>query len=803
MLQYAPDTDRLFFTTTLQNAVQAYSVNHSKLLGPFCHHPSPPTVLAVSLHSRWLLSASAAPPTILLTNLLLTTPNVSIHPRCSSSAVVAADFHPSRTNILLLAFADGACALYDVAYLVRVDDEGGHRPNPAGFRTGGEISYITRLHATVSSIPAVGSELGLPSSGMEYSKNGVGETGIGITAVAFVPGSRAKAVTIGADGTCCVVDFGTEGQKKGSVLRSWHIQGPATSLALLSSTTKTIADDIEEVSVKGPIHPRRRVLVAIGRQDGKVVLFDLGGHLFQDYLIGLDGSKIILLEWTPNTAGRSAIRQSTPPGLAAGAVPPLKQRRKSAVVSHAPGGPIAKAVPIIDGVDAKPAVSPPDASSHRESVEEPFRPPYSAVTASNQLDCFDVTRNNLYGEDQKAPSSSHGPNTGKVNDSGPDTAKINDSGRIRGRLDSRYQAGADGASSSRPMPIKVDQVPLLPPFSPRPKVRKSGEPLRSRAEKRQQASGGACVNPRPDKQRSLSRNATALKRTARLSRIGSDVTARDHAATKHGQDAGRFPSDEEETVPTTPSNDDDWTDVATSSRRPIRRFHGRPVKFKKREDLRASSALPPRTSFVSEAPNDIVVEWTPASSQLAPTSSLLPYDLPEIPPRVKPRGKTRAMSVASNDTIVQWSSFKKGHVFAMRNNDRSSLKSQRLSARASSKTPLNTKPAKQEPLAETTSHNPKGPLVFTRPPSPPSRAPPPPPPKSTESNDQQSGDAGPLQVQIRRLRDEISAHFLAQKTWFDGKLEDLNEAVVRIEAENQRLAKELLLDKVKSKEKGK
>lgn len=158
--------------------MQAYSLKKSKLLSPFCSHPSPPTVFALSLNSTWLLSASVAPPTILLANLLFPTLVVFVLPQCSSSAVVAADFHPERTDIFLLAFADGTCAIYDVAYFVRAGGNGDHRADLAGSGTAGEISYIKRLHATASSVPISDFASGLLGPDSECCNRGVGETGI-------------------------------------------------------------------------------------------------------------------------------------------------------------------------------------------------------------------------------------------------------------------------------------------------------------------------------------------------------------------------------------------------------------------------------------------------------------------------------------------------------------------------------------------------------------------------------------------------------------------------------------------------
>lgn len=429
--------------------MRAYSLKDYKLLGPLCDHPSPPTVIALSPGSQWLLSASAAPPTILLNNLLLNTPAVLIRPQCSSAAVVVANFHPERTNIFLLAFGDGTCALYDVAHLFPAGGRGDHQADPAGSGTRGEISYVKRLHAIASSVPLSNIELG---PDFEHTNHGVGEKGIGITAAAFVPGSRAKAVTVGADGKCCVVDLATEGKKKKSVFRSWHIQGPATSLALLSSSVKSTPDDTEQSYAKDLTQPRRRVLVAIGRQDGKVLLYDLGGHLLRDREFSLDGSRIIELEWTSDTVGLKIHQPDS--GLAVPSVLPFKQRRKSVGVLPSAGVPIAEIFPVIDGANDEHGISSLDLLAQVTPTEEPARQEYQARSALNHLDCFTVT-----------------------------------------------------------LPAKRDQVPVLPPFPPRPTMQKDGGPSLSRAERRHPVTSGADVDPRPDQQGALNKSGewTALR----------------------------------------------------------------------------------------------------------------------------------------------------------------------------------------------------------------------------------------------------------------------------------------------------
>ena len=304
LLKYDEESKNLFFTTTLQNAVQSYSLQQSKLLDPSHSHPSPPSVFAVSCNSHFLVSTSVSPPTIHLTDLSRNTPPVLLRPRCSSSSVVAAAFHPDREGFFLLAFADGTAAVFNALHFYRVEGKGDHQRSGAVSGSGGEIAFIKGLHA-------IGT-----SSGTSKSNNdgffdgydpGTGITGIGsrangITAVAFVPGRSATAVTVGTDGKCCVVDFTQLTKPRAVLLRSWHVRRPATSLSIICSSQRPAPNHFdgsdEGAPSRGHGESHECFFIAIGRQDGRVLLFDLNGKSLGIKALDADGSRIIDVEWT-------------------------------------------------------------------------------------------------------------------------------------------------------------------------------------------------------------------------------------------------------------------------------------------------------------------------------------------------------------------------------------------------------------------------------------------------------------------------------------------------------------------------
>ena len=305
LLKVDKESKRLFFTTNLQNSVQSYSLQKSKLLDPSHDHPSPPSVFAISCNSRFLLSTSQAPPTIYLTNLTLHTTPILLRPYCSSSSVVAAAFHPENEDFFLLAFADGTTAVFDALHFFHAHGRSDRRRSNAVSGSGGEIAFIKGLHATGTS--------GGASSGDDVTKfNGydpgtgvvnIGSRAAGITAVAFVPGRSATAVTVGADGKCCVVDFTQLDKHKAVLLKSWHVRRPATSLSIICYTNQPPGAQMDGtadgVSSRSRTDSTEAYYIAIGRQDGRVLLFDLDGKPLGYRTLDADGSRVLDVEWMP------------------------------------------------------------------------------------------------------------------------------------------------------------------------------------------------------------------------------------------------------------------------------------------------------------------------------------------------------------------------------------------------------------------------------------------------------------------------------------------------------------------------
>jgi hypothetical protein len=238
---------------------------------------------------------------------LRTTP-LNMRPSISSAAVTVASFHPGRPNIFLLAFADGVLAAYDATRLFRDGGKGGKKLGPAGSIVDGEIAHVNGIHALGTATTLVDPE-------EQAQPGGIGNKATGLTAAEFIPGFRARVISVGADGKCVLVDFEGGVKRSGVVLRTWHVRAPATSVSILPISGAPFLGNVDggndsvmqrrerpvgagQIGDKGQDKP---CLVAIGRVDGKVVVFNLSGVLLGEKTVNPDGDPIIGVEWAVET----------------------------------------------------------------------------------------------------------------------------------------------------------------------------------------------------------------------------------------------------------------------------------------------------------------------------------------------------------------------------------------------------------------------------------------------------------------------------------------------------------------------
>jgi hypothetical protein len=300
-LEYAPDAKSLFLSTSLTGAIQHYSINESRLLDSPSPHPSPPTVLAVSPTFHLMLSASEKPTVIYLQNLTLKTAAIQLHPSASSAAIATASFHPERPNIFLLAFKDGTIAAYDATRLARSSaPRNVSTSRPAANGHTGEISHFSNLHR----ITNVRNLSDPPDASLDTK---IGSKSVAITGAEFLPGFRTRAISVGADGRCRLIDF----EGGGKILRTWHAQAPVTSLSVtaINPSLQTARTASKQKSGVVGTAPESNTVIAVGRVDGQVLLFDSVGLRLDQVLVNALGEKIISVEWMD---GPSPYAMSTP-----------------------------------------------------------------------------------------------------------------------------------------------------------------------------------------------------------------------------------------------------------------------------------------------------------------------------------------------------------------------------------------------------------------------------------------------------------------------------------------------------------
>ena len=262
-------------------------------------HPSPPSVLAVSRHSNILITASARPAVIYVHNLQRLTAPPMIHPQASATPVTSAAFHPERNNVFLLCFMDGTIALYLIPHQFGEFDAKPLQDHFAGSHNF-EVSCFKRLHKTAD-VGIVNDPSSRSVSERDANKNELTKARSGgpihaVAGAAFIPGYRSRAISVGADGKCRLIDF----ENGGKLLRTWHIGASATCLSILCLDGAKPVREPPRRRSDGQKLKNKDYLIAIGRVDGVVMLYDSVGLLLQERIVNEERSKVISIEWCPD-----------------------------------------------------------------------------------------------------------------------------------------------------------------------------------------------------------------------------------------------------------------------------------------------------------------------------------------------------------------------------------------------------------------------------------------------------------------------------------------------------------------------
>lgn len=177
--------------------------------------------------------------------------------------------------MFLLAFKDGTLAAYDATRILGKAGRGG---------SGGEVSRFKSLHTVTNRV------LANPRGETGDDAGVTGSKAVSITSAIFLPGHRSRAVSVGADGRCRLVDF----ECGGNILRTWHAKGPATSLSVLSVRKQST---LARPAVSRPETGAITNTLAVGREDGKVLVFDSVGILLSEQTVDVEAGRILDVAW--------------------------------------------------------------------------------------------------------------------------------------------------------------------------------------------------------------------------------------------------------------------------------------------------------------------------------------------------------------------------------------------------------------------------------------------------------------------------------------------------------------------------
>lgn len=727
--------------------------------------------------------------------------------------MTTAAFHPERPNIFLLAFSDGTCATYDAARLFRDGGKGERMLGPASSSIRAEIMSIKNVHAIINTV-----------TDSVYQENQGYDAGtgapakyLGITAAAFVPGYRSRFVTVGQDGKCCVNDLAVPSKREARVIDSWHVRSPATSLSIMPFIHgKEIfgQKEIQETE-DARLAERGNALIAIGCMDSRVLLFDLRGNQLDSKTFHLDGTRVVDVEWmsgedTRETKG-SKSGHGTPQTL------PVKRQSKSvgSALGRSRSG-TEEIIPIMDGTDEMLLVPQRNSSVRDSPAEEPNGQERLPATALNHMALFSpikvlsgtkATKRRMSEEHERDSEDSEEtikairklePQLAGYVLTDTHTENFDDDDHLHHHH--RHQPSIERA--------------LGPPIPQRP----AREPMNNQitdAEYSRPARGLALFAPyMKPKIIAVPANPGSSKNKASTDRLNSQNLA----------------SPEE-------TDEDLWTDVAPGPREPSRTAARKPSTTRRKNHSKSVAFHPP-SSGPSEASHDTVIDWAPASSRLPnPILPLSPSKTRRRPSKKFKKGQiSRSRSSTSNDTMVQWSSFKKRSGLGVHNDLSNSLglsnipptqplteathnpkvnskslisqtKPPRLPARPSAPAFLLSSPQlKSEPATPTVHHN--GGLQQTdnaHPPRTEEPSRPPPSPPQAESFGSKtlfpSKDLVPsiLQRELQTLRadlkEDLAQQLAVQRSWFDGQLAVLRNERRALEEENRMLRGKLVVER--------
>lgn len=651
-----------------------------------------------------------------------------------------------------MAFADGACATYDAARLFRDGGRGERRPGPAASGATAETTFIKNVHTMSNRQSVIASESNTEPDGLNIGVGDakVGSKYVGITAAGFVPGYKRRLLTVGSDGNCCVIDHEGPCKQEAYVVNSWNIQGPATSLSI--TPFQPDLGVFGQNDIRRPPNARfarkGKIIIAIGRQDGYVLLYDLHGTQLSKQKFHAEASRIVDVEWM-NGEESTELKRGESGNLSPRTIF-ARGARKSISAMLAKGR--SETLSVTDCIDL-----PLDIPTRNSSVKEKNRKedtPEGEKNAEREKATIDAL--NLL--DIFSPVKPHEPRrTVERFQCEPPQESDDSEATVKAKKICSFSPSAQDAPNKKLVP----SIPLRP------------VPKRNHAATAQAPAASINRGKVADTEaQPIDKSAAVgpLKRGKGLPLFAPCKKPNIIAVPLAVSDTKPNPSNDTANHNTI-IEEDTWTDISPP---PLQLARPPPT----RAPLKRNRSQHKSTS---EASNDTIIDWTAASAR--PPNALVPHP-PFVPPN-KASKKARkghisiSPSVVSEDLPIQWSSFKQPPSFSIREDHRKTE-----SFHPSPKELSHPASYLTRPLAET-SQNPKSAkpslslLHYIQ-----------------EDLGQLQGELtqqleSVMQREVRDLKDEMMRQFMAQKRWIEVKMEEWRDREKLLEEENRGLRGQL------------
>lgn len=258
----------MYLSTALTGNIQRYDITTGAVrdLVPQMHN-STPTIMATNTAGTLIVTASKDP-VVVFVHATKSDHRERLVPQASDASVTIAAFHKGRPAVFLLGFKNGTLAMYDATKLLRAT-----AASDQSYRQTEETCWFRRLHRTT--LKGVIDPEWSFTVGHTRTSQDVMSPFASITGAEFLSGHNSRAVTVGTDGRCRLVDF----EQGGQILNTWHAHAAIQCLAITAGSSR----DAEGATNRS--YQTSLDTIALATEDGRVVFYsDAGTKLYETRL---------------------------------------------------------------------------------------------------------------------------------------------------------------------------------------------------------------------------------------------------------------------------------------------------------------------------------------------------------------------------------------------------------------------------------------------------------------------------------------------------------------------------------------